>query len=425
MNKHVIKDLPDLVSAGIITEETAEKIKAHYDQKALHSPNRLILVFGILGALLMGLGVILIVAHNWDELSRDARLICVLLPLLIAQALCAYTLYRKPENQTWREAASLFLLFAIAASVSMVSQIYNIPGSLQGFLFIWMLLSIPLVYVMRSAMTSLLVICGLTWYACIVSYFNYPTSIAWYYWLLLGVWVPFFWILAKEKRGNFFHFHQWFFAFSIIVTLGMFNRSEGHFMYVAYMSLFSLFVLVGETKGPSDGKIGNNAFLVTGSLGGSILLLILSFEWVWEDIARAGFLADEAFAVSIILSVLAALVLLYSLRVRPFPAVNPQGFIFVIIILLFGLGRFQPAVAQWLTNVLVLLIALITTWRGVERDNIVLLNYGLLIMAVLILCRFFDTEISFVIRGIVFLVAGTIFFAANYWLLKKRKLENI
>lgn len=72
-----------------------------------------------------------------------------------------------------------------------------------------------------------------------------------------------------------------------------------------------------------------------------------------------------------------------------------------------------------------LLIALITTWRGVERDNILLLNYGLLIVAVLILCRFFDTDISFVIRGIVFLVAGTIFFAANYGLLKKRKLENI
>ena len=425
MSRHVIKDLAELTAAGILSEGTAEKIRAYYHQKALQSPNPLVLVFGILGALLMGLGIILIIAHNWDELSKAVKLFFSLLPLLIGQLICVFTLYQKPDNRTWREAGSLFLFFAIASSISMVSQIYNIPGSLSGFLFIWMLLSILPVYIMRSAMSSLLVICGITWHACIKGYFDHPTSIAWSYWLMLAALVPFFLILMKGRRGNFFYFHQWFFAFSMILTLGMFNRPDSYFMFVSYMSLFSLFVLLGETKWFSDGRVLNNAFLVTGSLGSSVLLLMFTFEWFWTEIARTAFIADAAFLVSIILSFLAAILLLHSIGSKPFAAVNPKGFIFVIFIALVALGRFQPVVAQWLTNILVLAIAVITTWRGAARDNIVLLNYGLIIMAVLIICRFFDTDMSFVIRGILFMVVGLIFFGANYWLLRKRKLESI
>ncbi|HTF32043.1 MAG TPA: hypothetical protein VK625_24470, partial [Flavitalea sp.] len=113
------------------------------------------------------------------------------------------------------------------------------------------------------------------------------------------------------------------------------------------------------------------------------------------------------------------------LKNKSITAINANAYIFLIFILLFMLGRTQPQVAQWLTNVLVLAIALTTTWRGAERDNLLLLNYGLLIMTVLILCRFFDTDLSFVVRGILFMVVGLSFFGANYWLLKKRKLQNV
>jgi hypothetical protein len=41
--------------------------------------------------------------------------------------------------------------------------------------------------------------------------------------------------------------------------------------------------------------------------------------------------------------------------------------------------------------------------------------------AALILCRFFDTDMSFVIRGILFLIVGLGFFLANYWTLKQKK----
>ncbi|MEX2235061.1 MAG: DUF2157 domain-containing protein [Cyclobacteriaceae bacterium] len=423
MSKHILKGLPELLDAGLISEETSEKIKTYYLHKEQQSPDRLVLIFGILGALLTGLGIILIIAHNWDDFSRAGKLFFALLPLLSGQLICAYTLFKKPESRLWREAGSVFLLLAIAASISIVSQVYNIPGDISGFLFIWMLLSIPLIYVMKSAMTSLLVICGITWYACSLSYFNYPNEIAWYYWPMLAAVIPFFISLMKNKRGNVFYFHSWLLALSIIISLGMFESSS-NFIFIAYMSLFSLFVLIGESRWFSDSKIISNAFLVAGSLGSTILLLMGSFDWMWKEIAGSNLLMDTAFVVGAIVSSLAALLLVYEIRRKGLSSINPKSFIFLIFIPLYALAMVQPEVAQWLTNMLVLAIAVVTTWRGAERDNIFILNYGLLILAALILCRFFDTNLSLVARGILFVIVGLSFFGANYWVLRKRKLQN-
>jgi uncharacterized membrane protein len=425
MSKQVLKDLPELVAAGIISEEISRNISDYYVKKTQQSSNRVILVFGILGALLTGLGIILIIAHNWDDLSRPIKLFYALLPMFLGQGICAYTLIKRSQSRLWRESGSVFLLFAIAASISIVSQVYNIPGSLSGFLFIWMLLSIPLIYLMQSAMTSLLVICGITWYACAVSYFDYPQEIAWYYWFMLVSVIPFFVGLMIRGTGNFFHFHSWFLASSLVISLAMFNQLDNTAIFIAYMSLFSLFVLIGETRWFSEGKILSNAFLVTGSLGSTTLLLIFTFKWLWDEIARIPFIVDEAFLVASLISFLAGALLIYSITKKGASGINPKSYIFLIFILLFAFGKFQPEVAQWLANILVLVTAVLTTWRGADRGNIIVLNYGLIIMAVLVICRFFDTDLSFIMRGILFMVVGLSFFAANYWFLRKRKLQNV
>jgi uncharacterized membrane protein len=422
MPQHLIKDLPELTQAGLITEEQAINISHYYHEKSKHSPNRLVMVFGILGALLVGLGILLIIAHNWDDLSKPFKLFFALLPLLIGQGLCAYTLYKKHDNAVWREANSVFLLCAIGASIAIVSQIYNIQGSLAGFLFIWTLLSLPLVYLLRSSMTSLLVICGITWYACSLSYFEYPTSIAWHYWLMIAALIPYFMWLIK-KGSNFFHFHTWFLSLSIIITLGMFG-SGGEYLFIAYISLFCIFILLGGIKPFVDGSLSSNAFLITGSLGLTGLLLVLTFDWIWVNIYNTRFVMNTEVVVSLLISAVALFILLYEARKKGIAGVNPKAWIFLIFILIFMSSRIQPDTAQWLTNVLVLLVAVATTWRGGQQDNMLILNYGLLILTALVLCRFFDTDLSFVIRGILFMVVGASFFAANYWMVKKRKILN-
>jgi len=97
------KDIPELVKAGVISAETADKIRAFYQEKEGQSNHRLFIVFGILGAILVGLGMVLIIAHNWDELSRMTKTGLAFLPLLLGQGLCGYALLSKQESVAWRE----------------------------------------------------------------------------------------------------------------------------------------------------------------------------------------------------------------------------------------------------------------------------------------------------------------------------------
>ena len=108
-------DLPELVKAGVISEDTAAAIASYYNNKKEPSTNKLFVVFGILGAILVGLGIILIIAHNWDDLSRSLKTVFAFLPLLIGQLLCAFAFLKKPGNVAWRESSSVFLFFAVGA----------------------------------------------------------------------------------------------------------------------------------------------------------------------------------------------------------------------------------------------------------------------------------------------------------------------
>ena len=145
----------------------------------------------VLGATLVGLGTILIIAHNWDDLGRTVKTVFAFIPLLAAQLACWFALYRKPEKIAWRESASVFLVLSVGACMAMVSQIFNLGGELSDFLLVWIAVCIPVVYVMNSGMAAVLSVAGITWYGSLVGYEHYPTQKPWMYLLLMATILPF------------------------------------------------------------------------------------------------------------------------------------------------------------------------------------------------------------------------------------------
>jgi uncharacterized membrane protein len=416
-----MKALPELVEANVITPEVAAQITEYYHSKSKAS-NRLVIVFGILGALLTGLGIILIIAHNWDQLSRPVKLSLALTPLCIGQVLCAFTLIRKSSNVVWREASSVFLLCAIASAIAIVSQVYNIHGDLGSFMLVWMLLSLPLIYITQSRVTSLLVICGITHYAAYVSYLDGPSKIAWYYWPMLAAILPFYYNLYKQKGSNFIVVHSWLLPISLTISLGMFARENGELMFIGYACMFSAFVLVSALINATD-KRGSLAFNLIGTVGLLSFFLLHTFESFFRYFDHLDLASLEG-QVSCVLFCLTVAMLIYSLRKVPTSDIQPAAYLFILFTGLFFVGRIYPHVAQVGCNLIVLSMALLTTRRGAKDNNLIMLNFGLVILAALVLCRFFDSEISFVVRGILFILVGFAFFAANFYTLKKRKTSQ-
>lgn len=426
----LLNDIHELVKSNVITPETAGRIRDYYRHKESKSGNRLVTVFGMLGATLVGLGIILIIAHNWDELSRPVKTGLSFLPLILGQIFCGFTLLKKADRQEWREGATAFLFCAVGASISLVAQVYNIHGDLASFVLTWMLLCLPLVYVMRSSVASLFYLVGITFYACETNYFGSGDMTSYLYWALFLLVLPHYYDLYKNKpESNFMMFHNWLVPLSLVVTLGTVTHRFEELMFVAYISLFGLFYLIGSLDFFKENERRNNDYLILGSLGTVTLLLFLTFDSFWVLLSHQKFpvpelVASPEFFAGLIITLLAG-VLFYKLwQGKSLSEIKPVQPAFIIFLLIFLIGTSFPLTAVVLINILVLAIGILTIRDGSRRDHLGILNYGLFIIMILVICRFFDTDLSFVLRGLMFVSVGFGFFIANYRMIKKRKAND-
>ena len=424
------KDLEELLEAEVINSEVANQIQSYYESKKNNSPNRLFVIFGVLGAILVGLGIILILAHNWDQLSRITKTIVAFMPLVLAQAFCGYALFKRTDSMAWREASSAFLFFMVGASISLISQIYNIPGSMGSFIFIWMLLCLPLLYVMRSSVASLLYLVGITYYASETGYFRVPYNDSYWYWPMFLAALPHYFQLLKRSPGsNMLNFHHWIIPLSLIIALGTIGRGDTSILlFVVYFSLLGMLYLFGGSEFFKQIKARNNGYLRLGSLGMVIIMLILSFNWVWEEMIHLNLTASEIFSsheffVTLLLTLLAAVLFFRYRRNKELEDLKPLEPMLLLFPLLF-LGGFSFGGAPLLMNAFILAIGVWTIQRGTKMDHLGVLNYGLLIITALIVCRFFDTNWSFILRGVLFVMIGIGFFVANYLILQKRNKDE-
>ena len=415
-------NLEELVQEGVISQQAADRIIDYQAQKPDGAKSKLLIAFGILGALLVGLGIILIIAHNWENLSKWQQTLVAFLPLAIGQGFAGFTLFRKPSSVPWREGSSIFLFCAMAVCISVISQIYHLPGDLSSFVLTWMLLALPILYVMQSAVASLGYIIGITYFAAQTGYWSDGHLNPHYYWLLLLAALPFYRSLVTQKPNSAFSFfHHWAWPISITCTLGIVARSNEFWMFSAYISLFGCFLLIGNASYFRERPTAANGYLIIGLLGILGLFMAMSFSWIWDDLQNTTLSwRSLEFIVAVLLTIAGTLILYWKIRQEGIGSTRLYQLLFLIFSPIFLMGFYQPFVAQVVINLLVLATGIGLVIEGAKKVHLGMLNFGLVVISILIICRFFDTEWSFVARGIMFVILGLGFFVANYFLIKRR-----
>ena len=124
--------------------------------------------------------------------------------------------------------------------------------------------------------------------------------------------------------------------------------------------------------------------------------------------------------ITVTLSFVAVSIIVYLFAKNQLKSFNLFQYAFLLFGGLYFFGLFQPEISSVLTNLLVLVLGLFAVTIGSRQEKFSILNYGLLIITALITCRFFDTEIPFVVRGLLFIAIGAGFFSANYFMYKKQ-----
>ncbi|MFM8413682.1 MAG: DUF2157 domain-containing protein [Planctomycetota bacterium] len=117
---------------------------------------------GAVGALLIGTGLIAVLASNWDDFPRWVRLVLALGPLAVTQAVSWWVLRKDETARPWqREAAALAQTLAVGTAMTLVSQIYNLPGKWTDLVFWWCVASVALAWVLRSQAVAIASLLGI------------------------------------------------------------------------------------------------------------------------------------------------------------------------------------------------------------------------------------------------------------------------
>ena len=143
---------------GVITADQADSIRARYPAEPADSPdavggsaigNRVVSIIAIMGAVLIGLGIIAFIAANWSEIPKMAKLALMVVGTPALYAIGYFTAYRFGYP---RIGLAVLLLGAIAfgASIHLVAQTYHVPVNHPNLVPFWFLGVIPLAYITRS-----------------------------------------------------------------------------------------------------------------------------------------------------------------------------------------------------------------------------------------------------------------------------------
>lgn len=416
----ILKELNELITNEVISKEIASSIEQYYEQKKQDTPNRLLTIFGVLGATFLGLGIILVLAHNWDTLTRMTKTGIAFMPLLISQILVGFVILKK-KGVAWKETTAVALFFSVGTSIALISQIYNIPGNTATFLLTWALLTCPLIYLLQSKALMLIHLVLSTYYGIEYGY-DSGENTPWAYIGLLAWIIPAY---LKELKGqvgsNFSAVISWAIAISVTIVAGAFVGAKANSIILVYVVLFSLLYNIGKLELFTQFSNFRNGFKIAGMLGSVVMLMIATFRGAWDNFFTKEYdYSGQGFYVALtMLGVCIALLIFNGKKeVNKMPDLFPfLGVLYFIVFIVFNQNEIA---ATGIMNAVVFLLGVSILYNGISIVSFAKMNFGLLIISILMICRFFDTDMSFVLRGVIFMIIGVGFFATNYIVYKKQ-----
>jgi uncharacterized membrane protein len=415
------EQLPELVAKGILTPEIAQQIREYYSTRPQGLGRRtLLMAFGLIGALLLGLGVILILGHNWDQLRHLPRLLISLGLLVAAQIMAGLALWRKHDSTVWMEGSATFLAFAVGAAMLLVGQTYHLVDDFSSFVMVWLLLTLPLVYLMDVKSVAGMYLIGVVVWLASVQHLGIIKQAAWFFWLLI---LPYYWRLFKVSRyANPTVVLSWLVAICFYSCFSM--TGDKGLWQLLYASLFADFYFVGLLWFDDAEMIWQKPFQVVGLLGGMGMAYFLSFQRAWGS----NYHSLSAIHQGEYLLVFGLIVLAIGLGTLLVKRGLHQFVLFGALPVVIGIGYLLQAADHSglspviMMNLYLLVVSVSVILKGVRETRLGVLNTGMLMIAALILLRFFDFSYSFIVRGVVFIVLGLAFLAVN-WVMSHRKDE--
>ena len=370
----------------VINQAQAKRMLADMEayKKESHS-NKFIVAISTIGAILLGIGAILFIASNWQELSSILKTII----LVGSTAIAYYTgyIFKYQKQNLPKVGASLLFLGALlfGATVILVTQIYNVNANNHVLVLIWLIGILPLVYALRS-----MPIAGLA-------------SLLFYLWIGL--------FFSSDNSWFFFEFLG---RFTIILFIA------GSVMLFA---IGGLHYLSNEFKGIARTyRIASLKVLM-------VSLFLLTFNWFSKlDSYKSNWfneVQDQIFTGIVIFSIIAIIISVINWFFNKSKSLaiyeGPISLGIIGLVLIFFFYPSETSIYVLIFNLLFAVITLLFLYLGYHREDITLVNLGMFWLSIFLIAKYFDWFWDLLERSTFFLIGGIILILGSIVLEKKRR----
>lgn len=395
------KEAEQWVEAGIISPEQCNQIQMQYTLG--RTGNLLLTIFAIIGSLLIGSGIILVFATNWWNLPVEVRIALAFTPLLIGQGICFYIYKRHYDSVAFREGGAAFLCLSFFAAVALIGQIFHLSSSLDSYIKVCILFSLPSAYLFRSKVAMTIYVAGIwsvNWFL------NTPGFI-----FFAALALPYFFFgiktISREKGVNYL-----LFLFSTITLCA------GSRIFYLDLTLLERSLVCGMLLLLVDAafrRIQTDYFFTVPKFLGiasiTIIMLVAGFDWSFTTDLTA-----EGYAI-------------IGLLVAGYVLLRHSAYTGLVVGDLLATASFLLVLASEFAGImacmLVLGIGIYYIIVGCRTLALNKLNYGMAMATWMVLNRFYDSELSLLGKGIVFILAGIVFLFINLVISRKRKERSL
>lgn len=401
------------VEKEIITHEQADEILAGYPEKEIMPSFQR--TFSALGAILIGLGLLLVLAHNWDALSRSVRLTSVVVLLILSQV-GTFLSMKWARFERYREGLSFVQSLMVGASLFLVAQTFPLGMDHACLLCAWLVLILPIAVLAETQLPIFL-------YMAVFFVWLAGAHLSWYIWFswpLLFVLVPLQRRMElNEARGR--GIFAWLMVVALSATfLVCFRDYFGDFamqiMAIFFYTLSSLGIRLDRTD-----EFWNKPLFSLGLIGSLVCTFLLTFYNMWHHSAEVALGAPLA----LLLATFGAAMFFVWQHSRMtkgdmllrLSSMMPSVIGVTSLLWLMGL---PDGIAVTIMNIYLLVIGLFLLGRGYRKRQVSIFNIGMLLISALVIARFFDVDMSFLARGVLYIVLGLVFLWVNYRMMKQK-----
>ena len=433
--KELEKDVPEWIARGFLSEQGGRDLLAYERSRAEGGMPYFTLALSVMGALLLGSGVITFFAANWGWLPKLAKLAILFGAMWGAYAVAAYLLGR---GNTPRLGDALLLLAVIlfGANIMLIAQIYHIAAHYPDGVLTWAAGALIAAYLTRSqAAAGAAVLLGILW-----NWFESAEFFREVHWPYLVFWAACLPLILRNRWRFAAHAQvAGFVIWSAFTLIHVEHQMQGALLYLAqiYFLGYLAALIAGmlmERREPLA-EIARLAKRYSGAATAAALFLLtfpavhrLDGSW-WG--ARQAAPADPAWwSVGTVAALALVLVLAWRHRSLTLGAERPRyldygwALLGAIVVLIF-MGLTGRESLWWLTVILynvVFFAGLVwLVYAAIHAADRRLVNTAFFFFAIGFLARYLDTFWTLADRSYFFMTGGLVLLLVGYVLERGRR----